>query len=216
MGVKKRSPQQTAFIEEHVASYNEHQDKKAFWPGFFDEWFKQWPAAEADRKTIIAVSVVSLSTLTTLTHILPQQVKRVVKTTAENNAAGGRRNLHLESGPKRRGSEVQIYMRLYYDARIRETVLKQWKEADLKYMEANVRLPPIPEDSIDPEDSYLFKDERIPVNFKNHVAQKLYEKEEEAIVASVQAQRKQELNKLTVYTAKSEEDRLDLVRELHK
>lgn len=43
----------------------------------------------------------------------------------------------------------------------------------------------VPEDEVDPEDSSLFKDTKIPICFKNHVAQELYDAEEEEIKAEV-------------------------------
>ena len=211
-----REPGQTAFVLEHLPSYIELQDKdkKTFWPDFLKEWFVRWPVPEPERRTRIEVSAFTILVLTAFIHIPLQQVKRIVRTAAATSATGGRRDLHLESGPSRRGSEVQIYMRLYYDTRIRDTIVKEWDAAGLKNMEVQVRSPQA-EESIDPDVSYLLKDGRVPINFKNHVAQKLYETEEDEIKEAVRTKRKEDLSQLTVFSA-NEEDRLDLVREYHK
>ena len=47
MGVSWQTPDQRAFIEEHIASYIQHSANKTlkdeFWPEFFKKWFKVWP-----------------------------------------------------------------------------------------------------------------------------------------------------------------------------
>jgi hypothetical protein len=45
-----QSPEQKAFIEEHIPSYVQHiangTAKTKFWPDFLVEWFKAWPLSE--------------------------------------------------------------------------------------------------------------------------------------------------------------------------
>ena len=47
MGTSWQSDEQKEFIADHIPSYAEHvlkgTDKKGFWPGFLDLWFKKWP-----------------------------------------------------------------------------------------------------------------------------------------------------------------------------
>lgn len=106
-------------------------------------------------------------------------------------------------------------MSLYYDARIRQTVIAEWKEASLPNMDFSGGVPEIPEDQIDPEDSSLFKDQAIPLCFKNQVARRLYDAEEEEIKAAVQLEREARALIKTVHNAE-EEERLELVRGYQK
>ena len=70
----------------------------------------------------------------------------------------------------------------------------------------------VPEELVDPEDSSLLKDTKIPLGFKNEIALELYNAEAEEIKEVVRSKREEVK---TVYNA-SEEDRLDLVREYKK
>ena len=104
-------------------------------------------------------------------------------------------------------------MGLYYDTRIRKVVVEKWAEANLPNMDFSHE--EIPEKEVDPEDSSLFKDTKVPLFFKNLIAQELYDAEEVAIKEEVRSTRETELLVKTVYDA-NEEDRLELVREYHK
>ena len=106
-------------------------------------------------------------------------------------------------------------MTLYYDTRIRATVVKEWKEANLPNMNFGGVYPELPENQVDPEDSHLLKDIKIPLCFKNNVAQRLYEAEEEEIKTVVRSKRGEELLIKTVYDV-DEEERLELVREYQR
>jgi hypothetical protein len=130
----------------------------------------------------------------------------------DDAATGGRRNLRLESGNRRR-TEVQIYMVLFYDTRIRPTVLKEWAKVNLPNMDLS--RPEIPEEDVDPEDSHLFKDTKVLLCFKNEVARGLYEKEDEEIKSIVRARREQDLLIKSVHNA-DEQVRLELVHEYQK
>ena len=143
-----------------------------------------------------------------------QQLKRIFKAAGNDNAIGGRRNLHLEDAPPRRRSELQVYMSLYYDTRVRQVVTEEWAEANITNMDFSGG-DEIPEDQVDPEDSSLFKDMKIPLCFKNMVAQRLYDVEEAEIKAAVRSKRELDVSFMNVYTA-CEADRLDLVREYQK
>jgi len=50
MGVSWQTPDQKVFIEEHLPAYFQHLPdgtvKSAFWPDFFNKWFKAWPLPE--------------------------------------------------------------------------------------------------------------------------------------------------------------------------
>lgn len=144
-----------------------------------------------------------------------QQLKRIFKAAALDDATGGRRNLHLENAPPRKRSEVQAYMALYYDTRIRSTVVKRWADAGIPNMDFSGGLEEIPEDQIDPDDSSLMKDIKIPLCFKNLVAQELFDKEEEEIKAAVRSKRDADVVIKTVYNT-DEEARSELVREYQK
>ena len=80
---------------------------------------------------------------------LEQQIKRVFKSKRTENTVGSWRNLHLEDGAPRKRSELQMYMILYYDSRIRETVVKRWAEDRVPSLESRVEVN-IPEDEIEP------------------------------------------------------------------
>ena len=147
-----------------------------------------------------------------------QQVKRVLKSGAVDDAAGGRRNLHLEDAPPRMRSEVQAYMSLYYDTRIRSAVVKRWAETRISNMDFSGGAEEIPEDQIDPEDSSLLKDLAVPLFFKNLVARELYVQEEESIKDTVQSKLKADSKLLikTVYNTTDEEARSELLQEYQR
>ena len=104
-------------------------------------------------------------------------------------------------------------MSLYYDARIRPTVVERWTEAAIPNMDFS--RAELPEDQVDPEDSALFKDTRIPLCFKNQIAKELYDAEEEEVKKAVRSKREADLVAKTVYNTAGEE-RLELVRNYQK
>lgn len=104
-------------------------------------------------------------------------------------------------------------MSLYYDTRIRPVVVKRWAEANLPNMDFSRK--EVPEEEVDPEDSSLFKDTKIPLFFKNLVAQQLYDAEDDAIKEVVRSQRDAVSLVKTVHNT-DEEGRLELVREYQK
>ena len=75
--------------------------------------------------------------------------------------------------------------------------------------------PETPEDEVDCEDSHLLKDIRIPLCFKNSVAQRLYEAEEEEIKEVVRSKREDELLVKTPYNTQGDE-RQELIQEYQK
>jgi hypothetical protein len=81
-----------------------------------------------------------------------------------------------------------MYMILYYDTRIREVVVKCWAEDQVECMEFGAEAN-VPENDIDPQDSFILKDLRIPIAYKTAIAQKLYAAESEVIKAEVRTQR---------------------------
>ena len=104
-------------------------------------------------------------------------------------------------------------MALYYDERIRPTVVERWAAAATTNMD--VVHSETPEDHVNPEDSALLKDMKIPLTFKNQIAQELYNVEAEAIKDLVRLKHKVDLFVRTVYNT-SKEDRLELVRDYQK
>lgn len=105
-------------------------------------------------------------------------------------------------------------MTLYYDSRIRKTVLERWKNERIPLLEANIPVE-IPEDEVLPSESAIFKDMKIPISFKNQVAQGLWENEDEAIKNHVRSRRDADVVAKTVYNTEGEE-RLELLREYVK
>jgi hypothetical protein len=106
-----------------------------------------------------------------------------------------------------------VYMSLYYDTQIRPTVVKEWADARIPNMDFS--RAEVPEEDVDPEDSSLFKDTKVPLCFKNDVAQRLYDAEEEEVKMAVKAKREAEALIKTVYNT-SGEDRLELVLEYQR
>lgn len=123
----------------------------------------------------------------------------------DTNTVGGQQNLRLDDPAPQRRSEVQIYMTLYYNTRIRPVVVKRWADTGLTNMDFG--RSEVPEELVDPKDSLLLKDTKIPLGFKNEIALELYNAEAEEIKEVVQSKREEVK---TVYNT-SEEDRLDLV-----
>lgn len=144
-----------------------------------------------------------------------QQLKRVFKAAEDDNATSGQRNLHLDASARKR-SELQVYMSLFYDTRIRKTVVERWAATHIPNMDFSGSSAAIPESQVDPEDSSLFKDTKVPLCFKNLIAQELYDAEEEEIKAEVRSKREAGTLIKTVYNAGSEKERLEIVREYRK
>ena len=142
-----------------------------------------------------------------------QQLRRIIRAAAGDDVIGGRRNLHLKSGQPRKPTEVHIYMKLYYDSRIRPVVVERWAKTNLPNM--GFSRSEIPEEEVDPEDSALMKDTKIPICFKNSVAQQLYDAEDDEIKEVVRSKREAQPLIKDVYDA-SEEDRVELVRDYQR
>lgn len=146
---------------------------------------------------------------------LQQQVKRVFKAKSVINALASRRNLHLEEGLPRKRSEVQMYMILYYDTRIREVVVKRWAEDRVECMEFGAEVN-VPESDIDPQDSFILKDPKIPIAYKTAIARNLYAAESEVIKAEVRTQREAWQPGGKTVRTDDEDERLALVEEIQK
>ena len=232
MGVSWQSADQKAFIEDYLPSFIQHSAdgtaKGIFWPDFTKKWFEKWPVPEpapdaingslvkaAERAKKIGVSGLHILTERADPNIRPaQQLKRVLKTAAaSDDATGGRRDLRLEDPAPRKRSEVQVYMSLYYDTRIRPIVVKRWAETNIQNMDFS--RTEIPEDLVDPEDSSLFKDTKIPLCYKNSIAKELYNAEEDQIKEAVRSKREADSLAKTVHNTNGEE-KLDLVRTYQK
>ena len=233
MGASWQTSEQKAFIEDHHASFTQHLDngtlKSLFWPEFLDKWFASWPlpaptpdqvekegheakAAKVERSKKVKVSV-SLAATTCIGLNLPliQQIKRAFTPVKDDHASGGRRNLRLDDHIPRKRSELQVYMSLYYNDRIRQTVIDRWAAIGLTGMDFSRPEDQIPEDKISPEDSSLYRDTKIPLSFKNQIARELYDAEEDEITETVRSRRESEMAVKTVYDT-NEEDRLELVQ----
>lgn len=143
-----------------------------------------------------------------------QRVKRTFRTDAALTSTGKGRNLHLEEGMPRKKSDVKMYMTLYYDAKIRETVVKDWAKDPVEILESRVQVT-IPDNEIEPHESFLFKDPKIPISYKKKIAQKLFNAESEAIKAEVRTQKEAWQYGKTVRTS-DEEERVELVRQYQK
>lgn len=224
MGNSWQTPDQKAFIEAYLPPYVRHSAdgtaKAMFWPDFLKKWFEKWPLTQEgdtqeDRTKKIGVSTphILLTEHVDLNLRSTQQLKRVFKSAAEDHAAGGRRNLHLEGPPSRKRSEVQVYMSLFYDTRIRAVVQERWAKANIPNMDFSRE--EVPEDEVEPQDSSLFKDTKIPLCFKNAVAQELFKSEQEDVKAAVRSRRDIESSGRTVHNTIGDE-RLELVREYQK
>ena len=127
---------------------------------------------------------------------------------------GGWQTLSLETGYQKR-TEVQVYMSLYYDMQIWSTVVKEWNQVNIPNMDFSGSQPEILKNQVDPEDSHLFKDTKIPLFFKNSVAQQLYEAEEDEIKEKVWLKCEGNILIRTVYNL-DEKEWLELVQEYQK
>ena len=105
-------------------------------------------------------------------------------------------------------------MVLFYESRIRPTVLARWASDKIHHLGSNIVLN-IPESEILPEDSHLLKDTKIPISYKNMIAQELWGIEDEAIKKEVLSRRQSDTVYKTVYNTDGEE-RLGVVREYAK
>lgn len=205
MGVTWRTPEQTAFLQELVPRYHrtiEEKKWKEFWTETFNTWFQRFPleslspdviekegseekAIEQAKAKRVKVSKARNQFICIISPLI-KQIKQFFKSVEEDGSSGCL-NLHLEESIPRKCSEVQIYMTLYYESRIRKTVLACWAQNQIPQFKLNTTLV-IPENEIAPEESPIFKDIKIPISYKNAIAQELWEKEEEAIKNHVQSQ----------------------------
>lgn len=100
-------------------------------------------------------------------------------------------------------------MKLYYDTRIRDTVVERWANSEITNM--NFAESAIPEDQIDSSEAAVFKDFKIPLSFKNRIAQELYNAEEEDIKVAVRSKCQADLLVADIRHV-DEEDRLELAQ----
>lgn len=108
-----------------------------------------------------------------------------------------------------------MYMILYYDSRIRDAVVEGWAVDRVERLEYRAEVN-IPEDKIHPHDSYNFKDPKIPITYKNSVAQRLYAAESDVFKAHIRTQLEAWNDNGTTVHTNDEDERLTLVREYHK
>ena len=227
-------PEQKAFIEDHHGSFVQHSanetEKTMFWPSFFEKWFEKWPlpaptpdqiekegnaakAAKVERAKKVKVSSFWVPTkLIWLNLLSVQQIKRAFGPARDDSATGGRRNLRLDDHIPRKRSELQVYMALYYEDRIREVVVERWAGVGATGLDFGASEEPA---EIDPEDSSLMRDTKIPLCFKNQIAKELYDAEEEDVKELVRSRRASEATVKTVYNTNNQE-RIELVQDYQR
>ena len=93
-------------------------------------------------------------------------------------------------------------------------MLSRWEKDKATYP-GSITVPDTPEGGSLAEDGYIFQDMRIPINYKNSVAQQLWNAEDEAIKKEVRSLCESEPNVKTVYNTDGKE-RLELVWEYSK
>ena len=108
-----------------------------------------------------------------------------------------------------------MYMILYYDSWIRATVVKCWDEDSVPGLEPQVEVN-IPENEIEPHESYSLRDPKIPISYKKAIAQKLYEAESEVVKAEVRRQREVWRENGTTIHTEDKDERKVLVREYQR
>lgn len=83
-----------------------------------------------------------------------------------------------------------MYMSLFYETRIRPIVLSRWAKDKLVYP-GTTAIPDLPEDEslAEDEDSYIFRDMKIPISYKNSIARELWEAEDEGTKKRVRSRR---------------------------
>ncbi|KAF9782108.1 hypothetical protein BJ322DRAFT_1110992 [Thelephora terrestris] len=218
MGNSWQSEDQKEFFDEYLTSYCSSRDegklRDEFWPMVIEEWFKRWPLSEPPAELVEKKGTVEKAKKVWKEKRI-DQIKRVFKARGADVIVASRRNLHLEDSAPRKKSEVQMYMILYYDSRIRQTVVESWAEDGVPCLESRVEVN-IPESEIEPHDSFTLKDPKIPISYKHAIARKLYDAESAAIKAEVRLQRETwHENGRTVRTT-DEDERLSLVRDYQK
>ena len=110
-----------------------------------------------------------------------------------------------------------MYMILYYDARIREIVVNEWAMDRVEKLESRVEVN-IPEEEIESHESFSLKDPKIPIAYKNAIAQRLYDAESEDIKVEVRKQREAWHSDYSLKTVRTsdEDERLELVRQYQR
>lgn len=230
-----KKPAHLQFFEAWTPTYLDHVEKgnvKEFWPEVTDKWFEKFPlevppadptekktpeqlADDAKKKKINVSESWNSDYPCDLT--LPQQIKRTFKDAQSGTA--GRGNLHLDARRPRKRSDVDIYMSLFYDSRIRKTVLERWAvdkavlgpESTVSVNIAEGELP------LDSEDSSVLRDPKIMLSYKRMIATELWATEDEMTKEEVRSQRERDANEIskTVHNTEGEE-RLKLIRKYNK
>lgn len=108
-------------------------------------------------------------------------------------------------------------MTLFYDSRIRPTVLLRWAKDKATYP-GSTTVPDLPEDGALAEgavDGHIFKDMKVPISYKNSIAQELWDREDEVVKKQVRSRRESGPAFKTVYNTEGKE-RSKLVLEYSK
>ena len=108
-----------------------------------------------------------------------------------------------------------MYMVLYYDTRVRSTVLARWAKDRIPILESKEK-ETIPESDVESHESSVFKDTRIPISFKKAIAAELYKDETEEIKAEVRSKREAGPVYKNVYDVTQESERMELIDEYQK
>ena len=128
-------------------------------------------------------------------------------------AEGSSASLNLTAGPPRKMAAVQMYVKRYWDAKIKQEVINKWSptpETDL-FDEADIGEDQVHWDELTP----MEKD--IPLWYRMKVGREMYDAESDEIKAEIDRLRKQEKEDAVVARTSSttfatDEERLEVMK----
>ena len=112
---------------------------------------------------------------------------------------GSSANLNLTAGPPKKKAALQMYVKLYWDIKIKQEVIDKWAptpETDL-FDEADIGEDQVHWEALTP------MDKNIPLWYRMRIGRKLYEAESDEVKAEVDRLRDQEKEDAVVARASS-------------
>ena len=105
-------------------------------------------------------------------------------------------------------------MTVYYESRVRPTVLVRWVE-DKDTYPGSITTPDTLEGADISGSDFIFRDMKIPISYKTSIARELWEEEDEVIKREIRLRRESDPVFKTVYNTEGKE-RLELIHEYVK
>jgi len=236
-----RPPDQNKWLKEKYALYEQHHDNKTlgqFFPPLYEEYFARWPptpteeaieaakgnavaAAARTRKTEQDVRDLPYPTDLRSNHGGDQRIYRWMFNQTRSkrgvNGEGSSASLNLTAGAPRKKTAVQVYVKRFWAAKIKQEVINRWAptpETDL-FDEADIGEDQTAWEELTP------MEKNVPLWFRMAIGRELYETESDEVKAEIDQLRDKEKEEAVVAqtsptTFTTEEERLKLMNKFDK